>query len=196
MTTSGYTVGPGRPPLHSRFQKGQSGKPGGWPRPAKQLQQCFHRALREAPAMKPQALEAARPPDMLGAFVRKMVLDAMAGSDPARQRVLSLLEREASEKQDWVTRLESERHAAPSFEEGPEVRSPMAALTAALFSLSEGESQGENRRRMQDILKILDEIAPEPKEQGGSRENGKGEAADETAEPAGQGDFAGGLRVE
>ena len=26
---SGYQVGPGRPPLHTRFQKGQSGNPGG-----------------------------------------------------------------------------------------------------------------------------------------------------------------------
>ena len=24
-----YKVGPGRPPLHTRFQKGQSGNPGG-----------------------------------------------------------------------------------------------------------------------------------------------------------------------
>ena len=26
---SGYKVGPGRPPLHTRFKKGQSGNPGG-----------------------------------------------------------------------------------------------------------------------------------------------------------------------
>ena len=32
---SGYQVGPGRPPLHTRFQKGQSGNPGG--RSAKSL---------------------------------------------------------------------------------------------------------------------------------------------------------------
>src|SRR5467141_1026687 len=32
---SGYKVGPGRPPLHTRFQKGQSGNPGG--RSAKSL---------------------------------------------------------------------------------------------------------------------------------------------------------------
>jgi hypothetical protein len=171
MTTSDYTVGPGRPPLHSRFQKGQSGNPGGRPGPAKQLKQRFHRALREALEMKPQALEAARPTDMLGALIRKMVLDALAGSDAARQRVLALLEREAGEKQDWVTRLEAERHAAPSFEEVPEVRSPVDVLTAALFSLSEGESEGESRKRIAEILKILDEIAPEPKEQGGNRDN-------------------------
>ena len=175
MTESTYTVGPGRPPLHSRFQKGQSGNPGGRPGPAKQLKQRFHRALREALEMKPQALEAARPTSMLGALVRKMVLDANAGSDPARQRVLSLLEREAGEKQDWVARLESERDTTTSFEEGPAVTSPIDALSAALFSLSEGGSEGENRARMQQLLKILDEMAPEPKEQGGSRENGKGE---------------------
>ena len=32
---SGYKVGPGRPPLHTRFKKGQSGNPGG--RSAKSL---------------------------------------------------------------------------------------------------------------------------------------------------------------
>ena len=32
---SGYQVGPGQPPLHTRFKKGQSGNPGG--RSAKSL---------------------------------------------------------------------------------------------------------------------------------------------------------------
>jgi hypothetical protein len=31
---SGNKVGPGRPPLHTRFKKGQSGNPGGRPRPS------------------------------------------------------------------------------------------------------------------------------------------------------------------
>jgi hypothetical protein len=32
---AGFTVGKGRPPLHTRFQKGRSGNPGGRPRGAK-----------------------------------------------------------------------------------------------------------------------------------------------------------------
>src|SRR6267378_3040484 len=38
---SGYQVGPGRPPLHTRFKKGQSGNPGG--RSAKTLRRCSPR---------------------------------------------------------------------------------------------------------------------------------------------------------
>ena len=35
---SDYKVGPGRPPLHTRFKKGQSGNPGG--RSTKSLPTC------------------------------------------------------------------------------------------------------------------------------------------------------------
>ena len=42
---SGYRVGPGRPPLHTRFRKGQSGNPGG--RSAKTLPALLASALDE-----------------------------------------------------------------------------------------------------------------------------------------------------
>ena len=42
---SDYQVGPGRPPLHTRFQKGQSGNPGG--RSAKSLPALLADALNE-----------------------------------------------------------------------------------------------------------------------------------------------------
>src|SRR5713226_3424409 len=42
---SGYKVGPGRPPLHTRFKKGQSGNPGG--RSAKSLPALLAAALNE-----------------------------------------------------------------------------------------------------------------------------------------------------
>jgi Family of unknown function (DUF5681) len=41
----GYEVGPGRPPLHTRFKKGQSGNPGG--RSAKSLPALLADALNE-----------------------------------------------------------------------------------------------------------------------------------------------------
>jgi hypothetical protein len=98
----------------------------------------------------------------------------MAWRDAARRLLLTILERASGEKQDLVDRLiEAEHGVAPSFEEGTKAASPADAFTA-LFSLSEGESQGENRKRMAEILKILDEIAPEPKEQGGSRDIDEG----------------------
>ncbi|HEX4079048.1 MAG TPA: DUF5681 domain-containing protein [Rhizomicrobium sp.] len=170
MTTSDYTVGPGRPPLHSRFQKGQSGNPGGRPGPAKQLKQRFHRALREALEKKSQALEAVRPADMLAALARQLTLDAVAGRSAAQRLLLSLLEADAGEKQDWVTRLiESEQSAAPSFEEGLKAEATKGELTP-VFSLSEGESEGENLQRIAEILKILDEKAAAAKEQGETTE--------------------------
>ncbi|HEX4079106.1 MAG TPA: DUF5681 domain-containing protein [Rhizomicrobium sp.] len=183
MTTPTYTVGPGRPPLHSRFQKGQSGNPGGRPGPAKQLKQRFHLALREALEKKSPALEAARPADMLAAMARQLALDAVAGRTPAQRLLLSLLERDAGEKQDWVTRLmESEHGVAPSFEECPKVESSEGDRTAP-FSLSEGESEGENQKRILEILNILDEKASAPKEQGKAREIVDGAPAAETPEP-------------
>ena len=42
---SGYNVGPGRPPLHTRFKKGQSGNPGG--RSTKSLPALLVAALNE-----------------------------------------------------------------------------------------------------------------------------------------------------
>jgi hypothetical protein len=42
---SGYKVGPGRPPLHTRFKKGQSGNPGG--RSTKSLPALLTDALNE-----------------------------------------------------------------------------------------------------------------------------------------------------
>ena len=46
---SGYKVGPGRPPLHTRFQKGQSGNPGG--RSTKSLSALLADALNETVVM-------------------------------------------------------------------------------------------------------------------------------------------------
>jgi hypothetical protein len=45
----GYKVGPGRPPLHTRFQKGQSGNPGG--RSTKSLPALLVDALNETVVM-------------------------------------------------------------------------------------------------------------------------------------------------
>src|SRR5882724_7858684 len=46
---SGYRVGPGRPPLHTRFKKGQSGNPGG--RRVKSLPALLADALNETVVM-------------------------------------------------------------------------------------------------------------------------------------------------
>src|SRR6202048_5380642 len=48
-SASDYQVGPGRPPLHTRFKKGQSGNPGG--RSAKSLPALLADALNETVVM-------------------------------------------------------------------------------------------------------------------------------------------------
>ncbi len=69
---SGYKVGPGRPPLHTRFKKGQSGNPGGrstkslpatphrrpnpagWPRPTRRWCSCSSRGCADRSCKRSQ----------------------------------------------------------------------------------------------------------------------------------------------
>lgn len=70
---STYTVGRGRPPLHTRFQKGQSGNPSGKPGPAKLAKQRFLRALYAALQDSPEDLELSKPQNVIAALARKMM---------------------------------------------------------------------------------------------------------------------------
>lgn len=91
---SNYTVGPGRPPLHTRFQKGQSGNPSGKPGPAKLARQRFRRAICAALDGETADLKDARPRVTLDAMVRRLMLDAADGNMVAMRLILSELERE------------------------------------------------------------------------------------------------------
>jgi hypothetical protein len=62
----------------------------------------------------------------------------------------------------------------------PPLHSPKGERTAR-FSLSEGESQGENLQRIAEILKILDEKAAAAKEQGETREIAGAPAAEKAS---------------
>ena len=91
---STYTVGRGKPPLHTRFQKGQSGNPSGKPGPARLARQRFRRALCAALGAETAALKDARPRVTLDAMVRRLMLDAAGGNTGAMKLILSELERE------------------------------------------------------------------------------------------------------
>lgn len=85
-------VGYCRPPEHTRFQKGQSGNPGGKPGPKKRLKYAFDAALGGALEADRWELKDARPTQVIEALVRKITLDALDGRAPAQRLLLSVLD--------------------------------------------------------------------------------------------------------
>jgi hypothetical protein len=102
MSDSPYEVGYGRPPQHTRFQKGQSGNPGGRPSPEPLLKQHFDIALSVALKTDEEALRNAKPAMVIEAFARKIALRALDGRPSAERHVLSILERMARESAPTV----------------------------------------------------------------------------------------------
>ena len=92
-----YSVGYGRPPVHSRFPKGKSGNPGGRPRgrtPARLsklvMDELFHPVtVREGDKVFP--LPA------ITAVVRQTVRQALKGSSPAQRKVIEVAQKIAQE---------------------------------------------------------------------------------------------------
>ena len=89
-----YTVGRGKPPLHTRFQKGQSGNPSGKPGPAKIARQRFQRALYAALDAETRELNDARPRGNWDGMARKLTLAAAGGDRLAMKLILSELDKE------------------------------------------------------------------------------------------------------
>ena|GEM_PF-4139498 len=96
---SHYTIGRGKPPVHTRFQKGQSGNPSGKPGPAKIARQRFQRALYAALDAETGALKDARPQGNLDSMVRKLTLAAAGGDRLAMKFILSELDREIAREE-------------------------------------------------------------------------------------------------
>jgi Family of unknown function (DUF5681) len=94
MSGSLYPVGYGRPPAHTRFQKGQSGNPGGRPGPKKLLKQDFDAALGDALDSDEEVLRNAKPARVIEALARQITLAALEGRPSAQRLVVSLLDRE------------------------------------------------------------------------------------------------------
>src|SRR5215469_5188936 len=91
------TVGYRRPPVHTRFQKGQSGNPGGKAGPKTLARQAFDLAIGEAVNGDRYALKESRPAKVLEAFARRLALDAVDGKPSAQRLLLSILDREDRE---------------------------------------------------------------------------------------------------
>jgi len=84
-----YEVGYGRPPRHSRFQKGQSGNPKGRPRQRRNLRTVLDEALQ---ATSPATLKR-RPLRMkcIDALVRSTVYDALKGDPKAFTNLMIMM---------------------------------------------------------------------------------------------------------
>jgi Family of unknown function (DUF5681) len=132
-TAANYTVGRGKPPLHSRFKKGQSGNPSGKPGPAKLAKQRLQQALYAALEAGPEELERSKPEDTLAAMAKRMALDAVAGRMPALRTVLSLLDKECES---------AERAEEEAFRE----------YEMELLSLLQRKMQGKESGSLDDIL--------------------------------------------
>ncbi len=97
MSQSPYDVGYCRPPLHSRFKKGQSGNPGGRPGPQKLLKMRFDVALGEALNADEETLRHSKPGTVVEVFARRLALRALEGRASAERHVIAILDRAADE---------------------------------------------------------------------------------------------------
>ena len=136
QSSTTYAVGRGKPPLHTRFKKGQSGNPSGKPGPAKLAKQRFQRALYAALEGTEAELENAGTGTVLAGVARRLVLAAVSGRVPAIRLLLSLLDAECGK--------DAEDEAAEQL------------FTAAeLFSLLQGKTQGNGKDWLEEILGLF-----------------------------------------
>lgn len=97
MSETPQTVGYGRPPVHTRFQKGRSGNPGGKAGPEKRLKRRFRAAVSGVFEGDRWELKDARPRTVMEALARKVALDALDGRASAQRLLLSILDGGESE---------------------------------------------------------------------------------------------------
>lgn len=85
-----YDVGYKRPPLHSRFQPGQSGNPSGRAKGSQNLKTLFHKIMREQVQLREGA--DVRKVSKAEAIMRGLVIGALKGDTRAMGTLLKLAE--------------------------------------------------------------------------------------------------------
>jgi hypothetical protein len=95
--TPEYAVGRGKPPMHTRFKKGQSGNPSGKPGPAKLVKQRFRQLVHQALGKEKIGLRFSEPRTSLESMANRLVSDAAWGKPMSMRILLSLLDAEIAE---------------------------------------------------------------------------------------------------
>jgi hypothetical protein len=110
----GYPVGYGRPPAHSRFQKGQSGNKRGRPRGSRNAATLFRQILNQSVPLREG--DRVRMMSKLEAMFHRVIMDALKGDPKALKTVLALLR----EFEDTTPELPSAPRVIVSF--GPDAK--------------------------------------------------------------------------
>ncbi|HEY2446802.1 MAG TPA: DUF5681 domain-containing protein [Rhizomicrobium sp.] len=87
-----YAVGYGKPPVHTRFQKGQSGNPSGRPGPKAMARRRFAQRLEAALFESTETVTEAPCQTSFASLARGMVLDGLRGKTSTIRLVFDLLD--------------------------------------------------------------------------------------------------------
>jgi hypothetical protein len=87
-----YAVGKGKPPVHSRFKKGQSGNPSGKPGPKKAMRVQLKEALECALEAQPIDLQMAVPETAAAEIIKELVSAAMRADASSCRLLFQLIE--------------------------------------------------------------------------------------------------------
>jgi hypothetical protein len=108
-----YQVGYGRPPLHTRFRKGQSGNPSGEPGPRRAMERLLRVYIEEALLAPPQTSAGLVPRDSVEAAAWQL-LEAVAEGDRRAIRFVLLLLRRGGGKGRRAMRAAAPAAARPN----------------------------------------------------------------------------------
>ena len=174
-------VGPGRPPVESRFRKGQSGNPKGRPKKAKpQAASAFDividRTLTVTQGGMPRAVTVEE------ALQHRTYQDAIAGSRSARREVLKMIA-----KREQYLAAQQARSATPQFEmrdRDPDPDNADAALLILGIADRDPERQGPGFDGVQLLLEPWAVQAALSRRRGGQRLSDKEQSPRSSAAPA------------
>jgi hypothetical protein len=159
MTQSSYPVGYGRPPVHTQFQKGHSGNPGGKPGPKRRLKDEFAEALASAFDGTMGELRDARPKRGIEVLARVVALHALEGRSSAQKIVLGLLD--GKDRGDTGDSLEADTEAEAEGEDEHDDAESAARASEDDASGAAGERAGEDEDEDEEEEEEEDELTDE-----------------------------------
>ena len=86
-----YEIGYGKPPVHSRYRKGQSGNPGGQPGPRRTAERCVQAELEELLFLSPEEFARSAARDGFGGVAADLTRGAVGGRTAAVRLLFSFV---------------------------------------------------------------------------------------------------------